>query len=322
MEIPSMPTPGMNSQFTRMKAEKTVEGSLIGRTAQRLLAERACRGVVLAVVTGATYLRCDDGEILWIVDHSACMHNRSLRVMGTIPAPVPGIAFQTQNAKLEFASGEMLDLNSFQTWQPPTFDDRAAHSIADIHPSTVSLIEMIARQYSPSGLGVFIVDLAEGIFHSHSDKTLSAVRPLLERIHKAVAIHDMVGILTASKGLVGLGNGLTPSGDDFLGGLLFCLHYLEILSPLLFKYDLSAINDLLARAKGRTNEISFTMLADLAHGLGIEPLHHVLFSLMAGKPFAAFEQHLSSLVRFGHSTGWDMLTGILMGLFWFKGPES
>jgi len=76
--------------------------------------------------------------------------------------------------------------------------------------------------------------------------------------------------------LIGLGPGLTPSGDDFLGGILVTLHHLGIPDVA---GDLA--REVLARAEQRTNGISHAHLAAAANGEGLEPLIRSLKSQRA-----------------------------------------
>lgn len=98
---------------------------------------------------------------------------------------------------------------------------------------------------------------------------------------------------------VGLGQGLTPSGDDMLLGVLAALHryapaYISLLSQ--------AIHPLL----NRTNEISASYLDLAMKGYVATPVLDVLHHL--GQNWEASKQVLLSV---GHSSGSDILYGIL-----------
>jgi len=64
----------------------------------------------------------------------------------------------------------------------------------------------------------------------------------------------------------------------------------------------------------RTNLISFTLLNDLANGHAIAPLHHIINSIINRKDPDLNDPSVSHLTQVGHSTGWDLLTGLLVGL--------
>jgi Protein of unknown function (DUF2877) len=108
--------------------------------------------------------------------------------------------------------------------------------------------------------------------------------------------------------LIGLGPGLTPSGDDVLGGVLVALSVLGCtrLRDGLWRVVHSAINE-------RTTPISRAHLAAAAEGLGGAQLHEVLRVIMTGA-----SEHIpaacAALGRVGHTSGWDALAGALMVL--------
>jgi hypothetical protein len=102
------------------------------------------------------------------------------------------------------------------------------------------------------------------------------------------------------RGLVGLGPGLTPSGDDFLCGALAMLDALGE----------HAIQAALAHAVGdaapaQTSPLAACLLRAAAAGHVGERLHDVVSALLVGDAAAA----AAAARRIGHSSGWDMLAG-------------
>ncbi len=114
--------------------------------------------------------------------------------------------------------------------------------------------------------------------------------------------------------LVGLGPGLTPSGDDFLGGFLFAKQLLCSTYNNLSKCHAWNFSGFLVENKARTNPISYQLLNDHAAGYAMDPLHSFANSLLLGQPVEKNLQFASKLVTVGHSTGWDLLTGFLTGM--------
>jgi hypothetical protein len=103
--------------------------------------------------------------------------------------------------------------------------------------------------------------------------------------------------------LIGLGPGLTPSGDDFLGGALIALHTLG-------RADIAArlAAWALPLAGERTGAISLAHLACAAAGEGSAALHDLLAALLAADK-AGIAAGVAALAAIGHSSGWDMLAG-------------
>lgn len=100
----------------------------------------------------------------------------------------------------------------------------------------------------------------------------------------------------------GLGMGLTPSGDDFLTGLLATWQYFE--SPLYKKME-SCSAKWLQRLKGRTTTVSYFMLKQCLEGQVNEALLNVLDNI-DGNPIP----HLQRILEMGSTSGTDMLTGV------------
>jgi hypothetical protein len=66
-------------------------------------------------------------------------------------------------------------------------------------------------------------------------------------------------------------------------------------------------------ARAASHAISAALLADLVAGETFEPLHALADALAADDPTAALEA-ARALVALGHSSGWDMLTGFVLGV--------
>ncbi|MBI1725627.1 MAG: DUF2877 domain-containing protein [Candidatus Tectomicrobia bacterium] len=103
--------------------------------------------------------------------------------------------------------------------------------------------------------------------------------------------------------LLGLGPGLTPSGDDFVGGAMVALRALG---------EGRAADRLAAwalpLAAERTGKISLAHLACAAAGKGASALHDALAALCApGAPGLA--EALAAVHAIGHTSGWDALAG-------------
>lgn len=101
--------------------------------------------------------------------------------------------------------------------------------------------------------------------------------------------------------MIGLGPGLTPSGDDFLIGLM------AILRMIGEREFLPLLCGEIKRHLQKTNDISAAYLYHACHGEFSEPFHG-LFS--AGKLVAAVEK----IASVGHSSGTDALAGIYFGV--------
>jgi hypothetical protein len=106
--------------------------------------------------------------------------------------------------------------------------------------------------------------------------------------------------------LLGLGPGLTPSGDDLLCGALVALHAVG---------QVDAARDLHAAiaeaAPVATTPLSAAFLKAAAEGQGSGPLHEAIIALMENQNVA---RHLEAVACIGHTSGWDALAGAVLVL--------
>ena len=101
--------------------------------------------------------------------------------------------------------------------------------------------------------------------------------------------------------LIGLGPGLTPAGDDFVGGAMIALRAFG------HAVDADRIADWALPLAGKnTNRISRAHLECAAAGEGHEALHALLNSFE--------EKHFVALGRIGHTSGLDAAAGALLSL--------
>ena len=109
--------------------------------------------------------------------------------------------------------------------------------------------------------------------------------------------------------MLGLGPGLTPSGDDFLVGLFAVLNLTG--SPCQGWLDGGAL--LLLHAEHATNAISRAALTAAAAGRVRESIAALIDALLHGTP-TTLVQPLRRVLVIGATSGADMVAGVLAGL--------
>lgn len=131
-----------------------------------------------------------------------------------------------------------------------------------------------------------------------------AALPLLRELMQSLRQGKKDGAAEAACALLGLGNGLTPSGDDVLCGMLYVLER----SPAARWESVRCLKDMLHREGARrTNAISAAYLAAIAAGAEYERMRDVLIWL-SGEG----EDRVHRLLEVGSSSGSDMLLGMLL----------
>jgi hypothetical protein len=131
-----------------------------------------------------------------------------------------------------------------------------------------------------------------------------ALASLAGWIHVALGRESSADPPAAIADLVGLGPGLTPSGDDVLAGALIGLH----------AFARADVAERLAgwlrpRADGRTGLVSRAHLACAAEGEGAAVLHDALNALASGDA-STLAAATAAVGTLGHCSGWDGLLGI------------
>jgi len=290
----------------------------IGETAHGVL-DSEPRGTVVAAVSNALYLLSEQGELFWLATTDISRHPRGIRVSGPLPRLAVNAPFVVNGHGIILASDTVLDCSRAFTWRAPRISTDDALPITCLPERLRIAFSALDGLPSPTGFGSIIPEIMSMAQNDQVSPRLpnpgpmqALAWPAIREIARACILHDLGTIMTQANSLIGLGEGLTPSGDDFAGGLLFCMYWLS----RLYANHLPPIDgaDSIEMLSSRTNLISFTVLKDLANGQGVEPLHRWLDGVLAGRPVAQIRQQAARLIRIGHSTGWDLLSGALTGL--------
>lgn len=109
--------------------------------------------------------------------------------------------------------------------------------------------------------------------------------------------------------LVGLGIGLTPSGDDFLVGLFTVINMKQ---NILYEYRQRCI-EIANRAKDLTNDISYITLEKASKGQVRQSLVEFLEDITKGRE-EELQVSLEQLLNIGSSSGRDIAKGLVCGL--------
>lgn len=292
----------------------------LGATAREVLAASS-GGRVLAVLARAVYLESEGGELVWLTTDEAPMHGRGISLRGTLPRPGVGSTYVSCADGLTLDGGPVLTWGQAGVWRPPPLCAEARLSLSDLGRYLPSVRSFVDALPAPRGFGVLLGsilarpnEMAFDIEAAGSSRVLRQGLPAIRGIMDAGRAGDPAGILAAAEDLIGLGEGLTPSGDDFIGGILFGSATLYATYGLPAHIPSDALQRFLAVARDRTNRISSTLLRDYAAGQGPEALHRYLRALLAGEPVAVISRLASDVIRIGQSTGWDSLTGLWTAL--------
>lgn len=171
--------------------------------------------------------------------------------------------------------------------------------------NNLSAARLFIEQYGKGG-GM------KGALRASSSFDQEVWRLLSERsgsLLQAISSRSMQEAVRAASGLVGLGCGLTPSGDDFLVGLFAVFNMPH--NPF-YRYR-SFCEQVASQSTGRTNEISYITLKKASTGQVRESLVRLLRDLMDGSE-DSLSVSLGSVLDIGSTSGTDIAIGIVSGL--------
>jgi len=264
----------------------------------REMCRRGGRGDVAAVFARSLYVRIGD-EFLCIGEPG--IGNGPLTLIAS--ARISGLGLRRgQAASIAeqcIVIGDLrFDLDRCETWRRP----RWPGPIVRLGDIGAAIARRAATQSPPDSL-------AYALFAANDTPLARIARPrvacfaawLSEQRHDS----SCPAQANAVTSLIGLGPGLTPSGDDFLMGAL----------ALLDAVGQTKIHAILAQAvtdaaPTLTSPLSACFLRAAAAGHVGESLHDAVASILVGNGDAA----VAAARRVGHTSGWDMLAGVAVTL--------
>lgn len=265
---------------------------------------------VVAVFTHSFYAEDDRGALACFLHagaepgplHILCADWRPPRECGLAEGTElrrVGSGFEAGNLHIEFAC--------CRPWLPPPFSECTAELC---EAGRNALIAGLARAAPDDSLvaGVALGKTAGDAPDALAAALLRETRAGVAALSGWLASPDPEGAKAAIP-LLGLGMGLTPSGDDVLAGTLLTLHALRERERAT-----RLGRTLLTHGHGKTNRISWAHLEEAARGHGAMVFHELLNDVLCGgnnvRPL------LDRVARVGHTSGWDVALGMVTTLGW------
>lgn len=169
----------------------------------------------------------------------------------------------------------------------------------DITEQQITLAESVICKSLVTGFDMTI----EELLYKEKEK--------IQELYRAFKSNDKDYIELSLKKWIGRGKGLTPSGDDFLQGILF----VNEICPILSKRFKEAIEVLIE--KGYTTDISKNYFASALQGLYTEPLLQ-FYKALEKQDVIGIRKSVAGILRFGHTSGVDIAAGLLAGIIYLK----
>ena len=195
-----------------------------------------------------------------------------------------------------------LDTTDAEVGAPPHGHPRP--DAKDVLRSLQRVQRLAGEQAPVDGIARTVLGLA-GEQHSAFERV---AQPRVERLRAWVTARPSASAGAPPVDLLGLGPGLTPSGDDLLCGMLVALH---AVGETDLAHELDA--EIAEAAPTDTSPLSAAFLRAAAEGLGCEALHAAIAAILEGQ-VEALAGRVEALSRIGHTSGWDALAGALLVL--------
>jgi hypothetical protein len=200
------------------------------------------------------------------------------------------------------SAGMVIDASDAATWHPTLPAAARATATPDLGQAVGAARALAAARAPAGGLAPM---LAGG--DRQGDPWLSVARSLIRRQLDALRAGDVAAAIGPTAELIGLGTGLTPSGDDYLTGLLAGLDATGHPAR-------HALATAIERGiPGRTTAVGAALLGHAVHGEFTERLHDVLAALAAGRPDSVAGP-IERAMAYGATSGSDTLVGLFSGL--------
>lgn len=253
----------------------------IGRKARAALAASGGVARPLAAFPDAPYFEAS-GEIVWVGSKLPARHPRAVLTAQPV----------VRSAEVSFGP---LPGEAWSRAMPARVDPAV---VAGVCRRLVGALDRIGE---PRGFGALLAGMPPAF-------PLDLAAPRVRALAVAYRDNDAPAVYKASRALLGLGTGLTPSGDDLAGAALFG----RMLVDRGDRWRVIGAR-LAADARTASHAISAALLADHVAGETFESLHALADALAVDDGAAALEA-ARTLAALGHSSGWDMLTGLAIGV--------
>ncbi len=270
----------------------------------------------MAVLRNAVYMESFDGHIICIVagDVDGPLTVRVADIAPMLAALIPGSTppFRVTGESLQIAGAPGIQWAHAARWKPES-PYLVGSSNARIHAVRV-LAEAISGIENEESCGPVVAHLTGAPsavpLHAVASRVLTGFKSAREAVRSG-AYAEASDMLVA---LIGLGPGLTPSGDDLLAGLAASLVWQSRRSAFVGEFAQLLLNMVIAVAPSRTNLISARLLWYACQGLLYAPAMELGAALLQGDADAdAISTPLKKLSAIGNTTGVDLATGLSLG---------
>ncbi len=292
-------TPGWSIDSRRMLHARSVDGRWA-----RILEQRSFHGHVHNVFEHAVNIECADGELYTLCSHELdnAPNTAVVDVAGfSTSGMAVGDPVTQADGELRIGQCIAVAMSEASIWEPSL--PRYAGANGNL-PALLRRARSHLHRHGARG----------GMVPKDGESNAFALEVSAALVHRAAMLLDALAqarpasACRHAKSMLGLGPGLTPSGDDFLVGL-FAVLSIEA-SPC--HGWLGSGREVVADATSATHPISLAALTAAAEGRVRESISALVAALMYGTAEALIEP-LQQVLAIGSTSGADIVAGILSG---------
>jgi len=290
-------------QVKTMMNRKTFFATFMGKMAAEALdLHRA--GSVRGLTSKGVFLQC--GEYILFITDAPYKSPFNIYIPGferLMGALAVNDAFEVIGEGLVFPANEIkIITENAEIWIPAS----PVKLVTDHEARLESIQSILSRiaEIDPVKGWIFLHNQQKTLPEDLADRITTGTR----NFSKAYKNHDLEGCLEAAERLLGLGGGLTPSGDDWLAGFVLYQTRCQLANNTSAAFLEELTQKLLELAKDKTTTISTNRILAASRGWAEEPFVQVIDGLFTGKP--ASDDLVALLTHFGHSSGVDTTLGI------------
>ncbi|MFD2444641.1 DUF2877 domain-containing protein [Bacillus sp. CGMCC 1.16607] len=282
---------------------KSGDGDFIQRINRREIS-----GYVHSIFKRTFNIKCLENDEIYTIACSEMDNGPNTLVINLISFEKTDIEVNDQvnivNGKLCIADKLAISIENSEKWESilPEFPNDVDVTIAR---SNISKARDYIGIHGKCG-GMKKNPMSHNAFEIETHKMLEEKSRLLLKELKDL---KLTSALQHARALIGLGPGLTPSGDDFLVGLLTTFNLRNSPNDHLHVFCREVVDI----ARPLTNEISFFTLKKASVGKVRESIVLLVKSLLRGEEEEVIHS-LTKVLNIGSSSGTDIAYGLICGL--------
>ena len=291
--------------MNEMRTYQSLSGS---RNFLSEIQNKSWKGEVHSTFNRTINIICDSGELYTIAAEELDNAPNTLRVTDFFdkrPQVLVKMPVFSQNSQLMIGETAAIEIQSASEWHYPQIEFPKQYDYAKISKRIEQLNEWLIQLENTGG---YLLNKRQATTYQKMIHVM-----LWQESEQLLTYLKEKQLFQAMKQLnrvIGLGPGLTPSGDDFLVGLALIFTTVNYPYHSLRQWLINSRTEL----KKRTNIISYSALDWAIKGSARERIGLFLNELFYGENEGALKIKMLAVLAIGSTSGGDILTGMLAGI--------